>query len=154
MGYTNYYKVEAPISKDIFGKASKDLIKVIKQRKIRVAGGDGTGDPQLNSDGLVFNGFEDESYETFLLTASGGDGWFCKTNRLPYDLIVKSALLLLRHHGANIDFECDDCNIGDGEELSSTELWVEAAEACEEALGYSAGSLLASPSTKETVTSE
>ena len=88
-----------------------DIATMIKKEgKGVLAGGDGTGDPEIKK-GIVFNGIEDDAYETFELPSGKpkkGSGDFCKTNRKPYDQFVSASLLILKDYlGESISIDSD-----------------------------------------------
>lgn len=103
MGYTRYYKVKA--GKDAF---DKDFLKEVSQAfkfakedyGVKIAGWDGTGEPLLEDKVVVFNGLGDESYETFRIDLDDEDEFnFCKTQYMPYDLVVNVVLQLAKEWG-------------------------------------------------------
>ena len=97
MGYTHYWN-STGLFPGPFQLAVKDIKKLIKMAGVKIAGGMGTGKPQLNADGIVFNGKDPESFETFAVSPEPTQFEFCKTGVRPYDIVVAGALVLLKHH--------------------------------------------------------
>ena len=108
MGYTNYWTPKdlkpGEIPNQFWEEAEKVLGKVISKGVI-LANGNGTEvitDPKKIVDRehgtIIFNGYEDLSHETFALEFPG-DWNFCKTARKPYDLAVKTILMLADRYG-------------------------------------------------------
>jgi len=92
MGYTIYWRL-AGISQHSARRtaAIRDMAKIVKHSPVPLAGWDGTGKPEIKKTSIVFNGKQPNDYETF--TFPGEDDFnFCKTERKPYDLIVKACL--------------------------------------------------------------
>lgn len=104
MGYTNYWtpKTLKPgeIPAQFWEEAERVLDKVISKGVILA---DVTGDHKVETgkelivaeEGkILFNGYLDESHESFALDFVEGEWNFCKTVRKPYDLAVKAILML------------------------------------------------------------
>ena len=86
-----------------------------------LAGFDGTGNPVFTNDDIRFNGdsIKGLDHETFYISqdntkhanAMGSKGGliseFIKTNRKPYDLMVKISMLRLKHHFPESKISCD-----------------------------------------------
>jgi len=112
MGYTHYWRRPTELPAKPFERAVTDCRKLLPQLGIPLAGGDGTGTPEFDSDAhafngaaLVFNGVGEESYETFDLSRIVDNPrnepmvfCFCKTDQKPYDLVVQAALIVFKHH--------------------------------------------------------
>jgi len=126
MGYTNYWNQHRPFTPQEWFTIARDTQAIIAEadrRGVKIAGASGTGKPNIGEAQIAFNGFgEDESYETFSLTADPGQRFraatdtptrrhkayasrklqewttthasfeFCKTERRPYDGVVKAVL--------------------------------------------------------------
>ena len=94
MGYTNYWSHTRTHSPRKIAAAIRPLIEHGIARGI-LAGGDGTGNPNL--DRGIFNGQKDLglAHETFNPDPQAQLG-FCKTARKPYDSYVKAALYRLK----------------------------------------------------------
>lgn len=116
MGYTHYFSGPARITDAVVG----DVKALIEASGVKIAGGLGTGKPTLKRGELRFNGEGDDAYETFLVGPD--EPWtFCKTARMPYDVVV--AATLLRLHEEDSDFKVSS----DGDWDTDDE-WVPARE--------------------------
>lgn len=134
MGLTHHWKRPTELSPAAFKAAVFDCRAVFGDLHIELAGFDGTGQPILDEDRLVFNGRSPKDCEPFELAAvefdlRGRSEFYghCKTNHLPYDLAVKSALIIFAHH-----FE------GDIEVFSDEgdDAWDQAKSAVQQCHGY------------------
>lgn len=96
MGYTHYWSIKKPDSKDM-SKAMKDMSKICKSYSSILAGPDGTGKPIISSSEISINGIDDDSHETFHISASAKNVQdFCKTAQKPYDECVVACLAALK----------------------------------------------------------
>jgi len=94
MGYTHYWSIEKTIK--IKTKMVKDLQKIIyKHKEIIQFESDDEQEPICNSNGIRFNGIDDDGHETFNVLFTKHDN-FCKTARKPYDLAVCECLLIIK----------------------------------------------------------
>lgn len=108
MGYTHYwaYRPDHPAYRQgwpAIVDAAGRIATRVGRSGITIAGLDGHGQPRLDiAGGVGFNGDGtiDLHCETFVLTppqepteVSQHESWFCKTNRLPYDVAVTGLLL-------------------------------------------------------------
>lgn len=116
MGYTHYLRFKKAVTKNRLSKVSKDVKKAFELIKtecpnITIKDGYGENEPQIDKDGIWFNGdaSKNEDYVTFSVRV-GDDGLnFCKTARQPYDVYVCVACLVLKEH-----FGDDLCMTSDG----------------------------------------
>ena len=107
MGYTHYWErnPEAEAS-DAYGRLALDIQKIVKAAQAAgIALGDGFGEnePIFNEGHISFNGYGEESYETFFWPAIPEiQDWraegalifnFCKTAMKPYDAVVTASLI-------------------------------------------------------------
>lgn len=131
MGYTHYWYLNVNAEEgDRFHQAIVDMATIVtanSQREI-LAGWDGEGNPEIDSDKISFNGKEPDDYETFDFHRFelGKDFNFCKTAQKPYDVVVTACLAV----AAEV--------IGDGIEVSSDgngEDWEEGARLASKVLG-------------------
>lgn len=132
MGYSVYWTpkklTEEQIPAQFWDDCEKVLDKIISKGVI-LANPDGTevincGEKIVNyleptengAPGIVFNGFLDNSHESFCLIFDGE--WnFCKTNRKPYDLAVKCILMLADKYGL-LESEAGNHLNGDGDKCT------------------------------------
>ena len=116
MGYTHYTTFNNIVTEDKLKKASADVKKAFELVKtecpdITIKNGWGEDEPIINERVICFNGdaSKKEDYETFCVEV-GDEGFnFCKTARLPYDVYVCVACLILKEH-----FGDDLCLTSDG----------------------------------------
>lgn len=85
---------------------------------IILAGGDGAGKPEFTEDLIMFNGdattgMEHETFEIERVCENACIGEkglvfkFCKTNRKPFDLMVKISMLRLKYYFPVSEISCD-----------------------------------------------
>ena len=142
MGLSHYWEREIELPADRFGLAVEDCRKTLSSLDIVLAGFDGSGEPVISNDEIVFNGTDGLGCEPFVfkrtqLPRHGRNIPFsyCKTDHLPYDLCVKSALVILKHYlGKHLRVMSDG---GD-------ENWLDAKQACMSCVGYGTEFLLSS----------
>ena len=130
MGLTHYWRRPPALRVPVFAWAADDCRKMMPL--IGVALADGQGPATFNQELIRFNGAGAQRCETFLVRQAEIDlrhrptvFSFCKTHGLPYDLCVRAALIILRHHLGNaIGVFSDDAD------------WNDACALCQEHLGY------------------
>jgi hypothetical protein len=115
MGYTRYYEVYQKIDESEFEKFTNDCKVVCEEVTNKfghgLAGWDGTGEPEFEKDGVLFNGIGDNSHETFGISKDTTGFQFTKTNRKPYDRHVLACLLLAKqYYGDKIRVSSDGDN--------------------------------------------
>lgn len=96
MGYTNYFNTKKTITADARAKMVTFVNKAITLiPDIKICGWDGTGEPTITKESIMFNGDEAEGldHETFSLYGDCGKFNFTKTARKPYDILVKAVLM-------------------------------------------------------------
>jgi hypothetical protein len=103
MGWTHYWKRSTELPPEKFAAAVRDCRKLLPALGIPLAGIDGNGIPHLADDGIAFNGVPScerfEIHQTEFDRRGRAVMWgFCKTEKLPYDLCVQAALIVLKHH--------------------------------------------------------
>jgi hypothetical protein len=157
MGYTSYFKRPESFDEKTFTKFAADVRKLFKasvelnktlegDEKIFLANGRGEvgTKPIANKEKVIFNGMKlpdfDGSYETLYIPrvfkpnswqTPDGKGLFssfCKTARLPYDLIVSATLIALKKHFPKV-YVSSDGNDKEDE-------WIAAKKFCQNTLGY------------------
>jgi len=95
MGYTHYFEGKVNLDESTLASIQL-LIDQAQKQGIAIRGGLGSGEPEVTSERVRFNGdaSTDDDYETF--SVGDSSAWtFCKTARRPYDAVVGSVLLLL-----------------------------------------------------------
>ena len=97
MSYTHYFM--APKGVEGYEQALPIVKDILKRYKSIVAFEDGDeGDAVANNEIIRFNGVDGEGYETFWFENWATKFSFCKTNRMPYDIVVCEVLAALRFH--------------------------------------------------------
>lgn len=151
MGYTHYWNfkknpIEIENGKEKFKKAVNMLKKAItkipseievnvydwKTREtkkimvpLKLAGGDGTGEPIFNDTLVCFNGLYDKtndySHETCYIALDSDEEFnFCKTARKPYDVVVCLALLAFKKaFGGDFSYSSDGDMTDEGWSMAS-----------------------------------
>ena len=127
MGYTVYWNRPKKIEKDIMEKVGQHFKKLLKkdvfynEYGIEIGNGTGQGEPVIEDDIIVFNGkpgcesfafYQDISEKSFVQEIEPGKYFsFCKTRRLPYDLVVKTVLLIFKYYMKDdLELSCDGPN--------------------------------------------
>lgn len=107
MGFTRYIEIKEQIDPEKFKNYSLDCKTVCQeisnQFRIKLASWDGTSEPDFTDTVVSFNGFGDDSCETFHFSVNSGPALgnsleFVKTNRKPYDKHVLACLILAKYH--------------------------------------------------------
>ena len=134
MGLTHYWEREIELPIDLMGKAAEDCNTLFGNIEMGLAGSGGKGEPVLNSEMIVFNGADDSACEDFSFPrthiprrARNKSLGYCKTEYMPYDLCVQTALIILKHHLGEMVTVASD---------ASDEDWKKAKDVCQENLGY------------------
>jgi hypothetical protein len=134
MGKTHYWTRPTELPAEGFAKAVADVQRVLQASSVPVAGFEGVGHPILTRDSIVLNGQAPAACEPFEIRAvefdrRGRDRFtsYCKTQGMPYDLVVKAALIVLREHlGDHIAVTSDE----------NDESWSEARSLVQSILGF------------------
>ena len=144
MGYTHYFYMEPELDAVKFGAFASDCGRIVKAAQgagMELMSWDGEGGvPEITDDKVSFNGFGDESHESFVVkrvsskstpySSSDDKGrvfHFCKTAMKPYDEAVTACLVSLKHHfGDAVAVHSD----GDNED------WELGRKLCQEVCGY------------------
>ena len=134
MGWTHYWERDVELPAQSFEQAVNDCRRVLAAIEVRLAGHYSEGEPVFSRDEIAFNGVKGQDCETFVirrvdLPRKPGRPVFsyCKTEKLPYDLCVRCALVILKHHlGDNIKVTSD----------GTDEDWKDARNICNGCLGY------------------
>ena len=103
MAYTHYWEFKRK-PKNVkdgdnkFKKSVELLKKCLKDVSVKLASGNGTGEPVFTDTKVCFNGVDDDSYEGCYLALDNADYKydFCKTARKPYDVVVCLTLLCFK----------------------------------------------------------
>ena len=105
MAVTHYWSRPTELDPVAFAAAAADWRKVRAATNISLAGFDGSGEPLAAPDHIMFNGASPQCCEPFEIRCiefdRRGDAIvksYCKTGQLPYDLCVRVALVILKHH--------------------------------------------------------
>ena len=109
MGYTHTYIVQHPELDLKIPRIASDVAQIIEASRVSIADASGKrgSKPVLGPNQISFNGTAPREAESFQFppdherNESMGmhPGWnFCKTDRLPYDIVVCAALVAIQHH--------------------------------------------------------
>lgn len=142
MGWTHYWKRDLELPAEAFAKASIDCMTMFDKIDVLLAGPMSGGKPIFGSDAILFNGVKGQDCEPFTIRlleeprrSSPFVFSYCKTEKLPYDLCVKTALVILKHYlGDHIQV------MSDGDDSD----WSDAKQMCVSNLGYGAEFMLSS----------
>ena len=104
MGYTHYWhkRSEADTLNHLYGAALEKAGVIVRAQRISPIAweSDEPNRAPETSDGIRFNGIEDEGHETFYLPANAQEFesfQFCKTAEKPYDVVVVAVLCAIDH---------------------------------------------------------
>ena len=134
MGWTHNWRRGTELPAATFAGAVRDCQRILPCTGVPLAGFDGTDQPILQEDLIIFNGEGRAGCEPFEIHQTECDRhgravfWsFCKTEHQPYDLCVQVALVILKHHlGEAITVGSD----------GKDDDWADARRICQEELGY------------------
>jgi hypothetical protein len=114
MGYTNYFTTaEEVTSKETREKMAAFAKFAVDLSDVSIKGGKGTGEPSLQPWEIWLNGDEEkgEEHESFALDMMARNKReFCKTNRKPYDKVVKACLMYAKDLGIISSWSFDGDN--------------------------------------------
>lgn len=134
MSLTHHWQRPTELQIEAFRDAVEDCRKLLAGSQPDIAGFDGTGEPILHEERIVFNGQAPGACEPFEIAAVEFDRrgrpevfGHCKTGHLPYDLYVKASLIVLAHHLGGTFKVMSDADSAD---------WDEARDLVEKTLGY------------------
>lgn len=97
MGYTHYWRIKGPTSKEKWAKVTEAAMAVIENAKVPIQREyDDTAPPVVNSDEIRFNGVDNDGHETFFISRSDTGFNFTKTARKPYDEVVVAMLKAIK----------------------------------------------------------
>ena len=146
MGWTHNWRRGTELPPATFAAAVRDCRKTLPCTGVPLAGFDGTGQPVLEENAIVFNGVGKAACEPFEIHQTEFDRqgravfWaFCKTEHQPYDLCVQVALVILKHHVGEAIAVGSDGKDDD---------WTQARRLCQQHLGYGETFRLAAESTE------
>jgi hypothetical protein len=104
MGYTHYWS--QPSDVEGMAKALPTIKKILKRHKDVVQfEDDDPRKPEVTNESIRFNGIGEDAYETFSFNLL--DSGYCKTARMPYDIVVCECLLVLKHFMPSLDIGSD-----------------------------------------------
>jgi len=134
MGWTHHWEREIEFPTNQFTAIVDDCKTVFANIDVKLAGCEGRGKPVFSETAIIFNGVGGMSCEDFVIQKvqfpSPGRDYVichCKTEHLPYDICVKAALVILKHHLR------DHIRVmSDGKK----EDWAEAINICKSCVGY------------------
>lgn len=121
MGYTHYWTIKQDLDTPDdngnikwhqFVKEAKQILEKFELTHPATLAnglGDKLGDYICDTDkGIIFNGYQDLSHETFLFTHEQVEFEFCKTAQKPYDIAVTAILLLAKDlFGGSVSLKSD-----------------------------------------------
>lgn len=116
MGYTHYFSKVSKSRDDAlrFEMFSIGVARIIKyaveQDGLEIADGfgDELGKWEADTDTVRFNGYGEDSHETFLFSRDADGFNFCKTARKPYDAVVTACLIHMKDtYGDSVDINSD-----------------------------------------------
>jgi len=134
MAWTHYWQRDEYLDETAFSQAVKDCRILLAAVDIPLSGQEAEGEPVFQNDEIIFNGVQGQACEPFIIRIheqpriQGRPVFaYCKTEKLPYDLAVRCALIILKHH------------LGDSIRVMSDapeSAWNDAKQLCLSCLGY------------------
>lgn len=95
MNYTHYWvtrELDRPAAKKVLEEALAFVKEVSWREGVRIGDSLGNGEPEIEYGELVFNGYGEDCYETFVFTLDG-KAHSCNTGRKLYDRICVALLI-------------------------------------------------------------
>lgn len=108
MGYTHNWD-KSDTAEDVWAALVADARRIAETAGVPLAGPMGDGEPQFNAERIALNGVEatGDDYESFVLVSGATTFEFCKTGRMPYDVVVTAILLRAAHTVPGFDVRSD-----------------------------------------------
>ena len=134
MGYSHYWNFKGKVAPaEIEGGKQKwenaiskvkEALAYVQDKGIKIGNGMGQGTPEINDKIVIFNGKDDEAVETFCIEFNE-PGWnFCKTCRMPYDLLVCLTLLAFKDaFGDDFEYTSDGITKEAYEDRENNKYW-------------------------------
>ena len=112
MGYTHYWSSTSAFSDQAWNDFIKETRSIFDTTKIPLPNshGEKNTNPEITDIDIAFNGVEDDSHESCVISKSPVEFEFCKTARKPYDFIVVQILKLARKYNPSFDLRSDGGN--------------------------------------------
>lgn len=118
MGWTHYWERQSELPSKLFERAAMDCNEIMAEIDVSLAGFESEGKPIFNREEIVSCGVKGLDCETFVIKTTETPRRagrpvlsYSKTEKLPYDLCVKCALVILKHHlGDHIRVMSDGTN--------------------------------------------
>ena len=114
MGYTHYFTIMSDATPEMYKAFSDEAHEILRTAEINKgiqladAWGEELSAWQADSEAVSFNGFGDDSHETFHVTPNNVGFNFCKTAEKPYDSVVVACLIALgRAYGDSVEIRSD-----------------------------------------------
>ncbi len=134
MGLTHYWEREIELPKDKFAQAVDNCAKLFEMIEIPLSGSGGAGNPVLTPENILFNGAQGSICEDFCFSRTHVPKRkrerayaYCKTEGLPYDICVRTVLIILKHFLQEMVTVASDCKNNN---------WQKARDLCQTYLGY------------------
>lgn len=114
MGYTHYFSIKSTATPEMYKAFSEEAnqILTIADAMTSIDIADAMGEImsgwQANDEAVSFNGYGENSHETFYVTPSSAGFNFCKTAEKPYDTVVVACLIAMgRAYGDSVEISSD-----------------------------------------------
>ena len=105
MARTHYWRRPEKLDANAFAAAVKDCKLLLAGIDVPLSGAEQQGEPVFIADAIIFNGISGQACEPFMICVYEQPRHpkrpllsYCKTEKLPYDLCVKCALVILKQH--------------------------------------------------------
>lgn len=125
MGYTHYFQLHrelTPVEMEAFLRGAESIINMAWDIALEV---------ERTDDYIRVNGVGAESHEDFLISRTGLEWDFCKTNGKEYDEVVTAIIILARYlfpQDFTVDSDGDWSDWSRGRELFKDTIHLEPAE--------------------------
>lgn len=114
MGYSHYFSIKSTATPEMYKAFSEEAhqILTIADAMTSIDIADSMGEImsgwQANDEAVSFNGYGENSHETFRVTPTDSGFNFCKTAEKPYDTVVVACLIALyRAYGDSVEISSD-----------------------------------------------
>ncbi len=105
MGWTHYWEREKEIPAEEFEKAVNDCELLFSKMNVPLAGPQSEAEPVFSPEAMMFNGVQGQDCEIFSMKRieeprrpGAAVLSYCKTEKLPYDVCVRAALVIMKHY--------------------------------------------------------
>ena len=114
MGYSHYFSIKGEVTPEMYKEFVAEAHEILRTADIYTgidvadAMGEVMSAWQADNEAVSFNGYGENSHETFYVTPSSAGFNFCKTAEKPYDAVVVACLIAMgRAYGDAVKISSD-----------------------------------------------